>query len=193
MTRRPQLTITRLMLVVAALVVVLTVAAGMRRKRVVEALRDPVAVAGWTPSGLRLGDGRTVPLPGIRVLPASSSLLAEATSRGVEVGADGRVVGLLRVHHWCGNDPVREHVARVDLALLLEFLGEGQPAAPPIPGVASAARPGGRFSPYGWNISEYYEFRAWCELARDGRGVGWEKSIARRGAIMPPSLVSSGR
>ena len=39
-------------------------------------------------------------------------VLALGTKHGVEVGADGRVFGLVRVWHWCGNDPVGYHPGR---------------------------------------------------------------------------------
>ena len=35
-----------------------------------------------------------------------------ATASGVELAPDGRVYGLVRIHHWCGNDPVQTHIAR---------------------------------------------------------------------------------
>ena len=38
----------------------------------------------------------------------------------------GRVVGLVKVYHWCGNDPVRKQWARVDLTHLLMYLHKGQ-------------------------------------------------------------------
>ena len=79
----------------------------------IESLRNPVAVTKWSAEGLSLADGRTVHLLGLRSLPSQSAALAEVTKRGVELGTNGRVWGLVRVHHWCGNDPVREQTAVV--------------------------------------------------------------------------------
>jgi hypothetical protein len=79
--------------------------------RQIETLQHPVAVARWDSSALLLADGRTVQLPEITALPADSPALREATKRGVEIRQDGRVRALVRIHHGCGNDPVREHVA----------------------------------------------------------------------------------
>src|SRR5215216_7039928 len=90
--------------------------------RMVEKLHKPVAVTGWSDTGLHLADGRTLQLPGFRKLPAVSVALTEATKRGVEIAANGRVYGLVRVDHWCGNDAVREHIARVDVADVLNFV-----------------------------------------------------------------------
>jgi hypothetical protein len=84
--------------------------------------------------------------------------------RGVEIAPDGRVYGLVRVHHWCGNDPVREHIARVDLADAMMFLHIGQIDAP-VPEADSTAREGGgRFTERGWNISEYVQFLGWQSM-----------------------------
>src|SRR5580765_8080734 len=88
----------------------------------IDTLKSPIQVVGWSAQGLRLADSRLIQLPGFCELPVISDALTEATGRGVEVSPDGRVFGLVRIHHWCGNDPVRVHVVRVDLADLLTFL-----------------------------------------------------------------------
>ena len=127
----------------------------------IETLQNPVAVRNWNSDGLHLADGRTVQLPGLRSLPSDSPALAEATKRGVEVNADGRVWGLVRVHHWCGNDPVREHIARVDLADMMLFLRVGEPIAD-VPEAKFLVRvAGGRFSKWGWRIGEFLKFQSW--------------------------------
>lgn len=127
----------------------------------IEPLLNPVAVNKWSSDGLHLADGRTVQLPGVRLLPSESAALAEATKRGVELHADGRVWGLVRVHHWCGNDPVKLHVARVDLANMMMFLRIGEPIAS-IPEIDSfSATPGGTFTEMGWRIGEFMQFQAW--------------------------------
>lgn len=138
---------------------------------IIERLNSPIRVIGWTSEGLQLEDGRTIALPELVSLPASSAALSEATSRGVEIAADGRVYGLVRIDHWCGNDPVGEHIARIDLSLLLLFLGEGVPAgsvalSPPQP-------PGGAwgFSQWGWNESQHWSFEKWCRARAASAGV----------------------
>ena len=89
----------------------------------IESLQSPTAVKGWTEAGLLLDGGRTIQLPGFRSLPALSDALTEVVQRGVEVATNGRIFGLVKVHHWCGNDPVREHIAKVDISDMLLFLG----------------------------------------------------------------------
>jgi hypothetical protein len=59
---RPQLTIRRMMALVAIVAYLLACIAS---RRIVEELDSPVTVTGWCNQGLRLADGRTVPLPGI--------------------------------------------------------------------------------------------------------------------------------
>jgi len=134
-----------------------------------EKLQSPVAVTQWGPDGLYLADGRTVPLPGLRSLPVDSPALTEVTKRGVEVHADGRVMGLVRVHHWCGNDPVREHIARVDLSDMMTFLRVGEPVAS-VPEVEGLARePGGTFTEWGWRIGEFFQYQSWQSIKESAR------------------------
>ncbi len=128
---------------------------------IVEALRDPLPVRGWDAQGLYLGDGRSVALPGLRALPADSRALQECTRRGVEIDADGRVWGLVPIHHWCGNDPVRKHLARLDLAELLTYLQVGEPLTAPKNADQRVRVPGGQFSQHGWNVSEFYGYQTW--------------------------------
>ena len=129
--------------------------------RKIDKLQNPVAVLGWSSGGLRLADGRTVQLPGLRSLPSDSEALAEATKRGVEIRANGRVWGLVSVHHWCGNDPVREHVAKVDLSDMVMFLHVGEPVGPVPDMQYTAKESGGRFTEYGWNVGEFLMFQSW--------------------------------
>ena len=130
----------------------------------IETLQNPVAVDGWTPECLSLADGRTVHLPGLRSLPSQSAALTEATKRGVEVAPDGRVWGLVRVHHWCGNDRVREHIARVDLSEMMTFLRVGEPVASVPKAEPLPPQAGGTFSKSGWTIGEFLDFRAWQRI-----------------------------
>ena len=130
----------------------------------IESLQTPVAVKSWITNGFLLLDGHTIELPGLHSLPGESPALTEITKRGVEIAADGRVYGLVRVHHWCGNDPVREHIARVNISDAMMFLHVGQTAAPIPEPDFTAREKGGRFSEWGWNISEFMQFEAWQRL-----------------------------
>ena len=131
--------------------------------RKVDTLRSPIAVSGWTTQGLLLADGRTVQLPGFHTLPSESVALTEASKRGVEIATDGRVYGLVQVIHGCGNDPVREHIARVDVADLLMYLREGEWTTPPsAEALELAARErGGTLKNGGWEVSEFMMFQHW--------------------------------
>jgi hypothetical protein len=170
MMRAPRITVAKLMGMVAVCGMGLALIAYARKERMIETLASPVEVTGWTPTGLHLADGRSVMPRGMRSLPGASVALAEATKRGIELAGDGRTYGLVRVHHWCGNDPVGEHIARVDLALFLEYLGEEQASAPPVPELAGLNRQMGGFSGAGWYVGDYFSFRAWCGLVNDARG-----------------------
>jgi hypothetical protein len=142
----------------------------------IETLQNPVAVSKWSPDGLNLADGRTVRLPGLRSLPSNSAALTEATKRGVEVGADGRVWGLVRVHHWCGNDPVREHIVRVDLSDMMTFLRVGEPVGPVPAAELLNTEPGGTFTEWGWRIEEFLQFQSWQSISRASRAQHDETS-----------------
>ena len=130
----------------------------------IETLHHPVAVTSWGFDGLHLADGRTVQLPGFRSLPTNSVALTEATKHGVEINTGGRVCGLVQIHHWCGNDPVRKQLARVDLSDMMMFLRVGQTDAPVPEPDSTAKTPGGKFTKWGWNISEYVQFLGWQSM-----------------------------
>jgi hypothetical protein len=127
----------------------------------IEILHNAAVVTGWSSNGLNLADGRIVQVPGIHSLPGESEALSEAIKRGVEISADGRVLGLVRIHHWCGNDPVRVHIARVDLSDMMSFLRVGEPVAPVPESESLVTEPGGSFTEWGWRVGEFYQFQSW--------------------------------
>ena len=126
---------------------------------IVEKLHDPISVEGWTDRSLLLEDGRNIYVPGVSHLPKESAPLSEATKRGVEVANDGRIYGLVRINHWCGNDPVRYHLARIDIGHMLSFLGEQQDAS----NESADVEYGSSFTKWGWNMSEYVKYQQWLE------------------------------
>jgi len=130
----------------------------------IETLQNSVGVKRWSPDGLSLTDGRTLQLPGLRALPSQSAALTEVTKRGVEVGAKGRIYGLVRIHHWCGNDPVREHIAKVDIADMMTFLRVGQSTAPVPEPDYLVREAGGSFTEWGWRIEECLQFQSWQSM-----------------------------
>lgn len=127
---------------------------------VLETLVAPVSVRGWTRDALLLADGRELPLPGD--LHRNSILLAEVTRQGIEI-LNGRPIGLIRVWHWCGNDPIGRHVARVDLMDLLLYLAEEVEDD-------HVRVPKGFDLAFGWDTSEFRAFRAHQRL---GSAAGW--------------------
>jgi hypothetical protein len=125
---------------------------------VVESLRDPVWVKGWTRTALILQDGREVVLLERGDLRAFSVELAEVTGAGVEI-SDGDVIGMVRVHHWCGNDPVRGHDARISVPDLLRYLSTKSPARLSDGESPVMVR---RFSSRaGWDVDSFHSFRDW--------------------------------
>jgi hypothetical protein len=93
--------------------------------RIIESLAAPVDVAEFTPAGLRTVDGSWISLPGASGIEPPPAVLRDVKKYGVELAPDGSVSALVRVHRSCGNDPVRFHLARVDLSSLLLLIGPG--------------------------------------------------------------------
>jgi hypothetical protein len=88
-----------------------------------ERLDHPVLVKEWTDKNLVLADGRSVELPFIKRLPRINSVCLNALKHGVDVGQNGEVVGLLKVHRMCGNDPfvwIERRINLSDLAGLMD-------------------------------------------------------------------------
>jgi hypothetical protein len=140
----------------------------------IEMLHWPVDVVGWSPDGLMLANGRRVMPKGMRRLPVRSAGLTAAIRRDVEVHPDGRVVGLVRIWHWCGNDALQNDVRRIDLAHLLAYLREGEPISPFGTDESKPYKPGGAFGRSGWNVSEY---------------AGLKKVLRDRGLSVKPPLA----
>ncbi len=173
----PRLTIQRMMIGIAVLGFVLGLGLiFVRSGQIIEELNDPQRVLGWNSTGLILADGRTIPLLGIRELPPDSDVLSAAIDRGVEIAADGRVTGLLPCRHWCGNDRIKHHIARVDVADLLIFLKVVEfPLSPEIDQAEWHARrkPLDRWDP--GNFGEFRIFREW--LAREhSKELAWSSA-----------------
>lgn len=139
----------------------------------IEPLVNPVGVVSFEPTGLRLADGRLLVLKGVARVRTDSAVLREAVRDGVEVAPDGAVVGRVRVWHWCGNDPVREDVRRVDLALLAMYMhGDGAGGRPGLEemgfGEADQQESVGL---RGWSISAAMGYFDWIRL-RELEGAG---------------------
>jgi hypothetical protein len=136
-----------------------------------QTLHSRVQVKGWDENGLLLEDGRRVQLPGFTKLPLESAALAEAVSHGIQITSRGRVHGLVRI---------RTHESfrllwRVDIGLLLLFLGQGEPRRATLEEELSLLEqrgapydwflpqypPEGLFTADGWNVHEFRAFGKW--------------------------------
>ncbi len=144
----------KLLVVLSALALV-----GCARRSVLESLDHPSAVARIGDRGLVLQDGRAIEW-GFDV-PNAARLRAvqAAVAQGIEISDDGSAVGLILVHHTCGNDSIRTHWARVDVRKLLEFLPHASTANPRFEGDRSWSAP--QFGRYGWNVSQWDQFERW--------------------------------
>jgi len=138
------------------------------RQDLVETLDEPRTVASWTSVGFVLETGETVPIPGIDAIRPPSAILDEIARRGIEIDpVSQRVHGLLPVWHWCGNDPIGRHVARVDVESLVTYLAlRGDPEH------RSAAFDGmgcDSVGESGWNVSCFHGYNRWLEDTRSPR------------------------
>jgi hypothetical protein len=123
---------------------------------IIDELHDPQRVKGWNAKGLQLEDGRVVAMPDGVVLPEKSQLLEAATREGVEIDSAGRIFGLLRIWHWCGNDPTRNHIARIDIARLMEFVEQSNAKKSYWRGCDTVAEDG-------WDVDAFYGFEQWLD------------------------------
>jgi hypothetical protein len=130
-------------------------------KQIIETLDHPIIIKGWNSQGLIKADGRVLPIPGVKELPQDSVALSEFIQHGAELGTNGQVTVLAKIHHWCGNDTVNKHLARVNLSDALLFLRIGTPMVPVPEGEYLAVQSGGRFTEWGWNVSEFHSFQMW--------------------------------
>lgn len=89
---------------------------------VVDKLNSPKAVASIENDLIKTINGEILPLPKAELLGEHFRLSEDVLKNGVELTPSGEVFGLIRVHHWCGNDPVRYHLARVSLMSLVTML-----------------------------------------------------------------------
>lgn len=141
-------------------------ASGYPTVNIFETLTDPVVVIGGDEHGLLLADGRQVGLPGVARLPAASLMLDRATTGGVEVTTDGRVVGLLPIRHRCSSGPTCLREARVDLAHLVMYFGEVEVASEKLRAIGERKiHPAFEFSERGWWAASFEEFAAWSKRA----------------------------
>lgn len=91
---------------------------------ITDSLHSPKAVSAIDDHIIKTTDGGQIHLPYAARIRERPPLAEDILKHGVELSSSGEVYGLIRIHHWCGNDPVRYHLARVSLlslAALLEY------------------------------------------------------------------------
>jgi hypothetical protein len=87
-----------------------------------ERLHSPKDVASIEADAIVTTDGTRVALPNAALIRERPILAKDILERGIEVFPNGEIIGLFRIDHWYGNDPVRFHLARVNLASLTAHL-----------------------------------------------------------------------
>lgn len=127
------------------------------KKSIIEKLNNPVEVVGRDGASLLLKNGERAALVGVdELLPDSQTpYLNVAIAHGVE-RTSGRVVGLIPLHHWCGNDPIGKHLIRIDLANLVAYTCESRATSREM-----NRHDSGNLSEYGWRVGSYMAFKHW--------------------------------
>ena len=96
------------------------------RREIVERLADPIYPISIRKDGLVDPTGKVIMPARISSIPPLPDLIVRDLYKyGIEVRKDGTCVGLVQVHHWCGNDPVGFQLARVDIASLCVAVDNG--------------------------------------------------------------------
>jgi hypothetical protein len=88
----------------------------------IDELDNPKTVSQIYPHGILLQDGTLVELPYITEMPVKSPVFQAALKHGIEINQDGNVYGILKLWHYCGNDPIRLDLRKVNLSDLAAFL-----------------------------------------------------------------------
>ena len=165
-TRPPQFGMRTLLVSVLLCGVGFALIRSIPRTQIIESLNNPVSVQGWDKGAIILADGRRIALPDLSTLPESSEALAAATERGVEIDQHGQLYGLVDILHRCVHDPIRRHIARVNISRMLVFLGEGEPRRS-FAHDDGLVREGGRFDGGYWDSFEYHMFKWWSTAVSD--------------------------
>ncbi len=134
--------------------------------RQVDSLEHPIDVRSWDTEGLTLATGQRVPLPLGEGLPIPSLALAAATSHGIELDDKGEAFGLVQVHHWCGNDPVKFQLAKVNLRHFTAYVAGLERAhsmklARFTEGMEWPKAEAFIFGRHGWRIDWFHDFVSW--------------------------------
>lgn len=117
-------------------------------------LVTPVPVASVTADRIVFADGATREVVGIGNLVAACPSIRS----GVEMSTDGRIWGLVPIFHWCGNDPLQDHIERIPLDHLCRYFRD----EPSPDGVAGAFTRDGRL-----DKSVLLGFLAWSGIVWD--------------------------
>ncbi len=130
-------------------------------RRIVEKLNHTRKVTDITAAGFVTEDGDLIKVKYVSEIPTNLAVIRVAVANGIEVDAQGQTFGLLKIWHWCGNDPVRYHIARVNLSNLILASG-GKPDPGISQTVLNMAIPKNRemrYGEHGLNISDFYRIR----------------------------------
>lgn len=153
----------------------------------IERLKDPVKISEIKTDGLITADGRKLSIKHIQKIPTDLLALQDAVRDGIEVDSDGYLIGRLKIHHWCGNDLVRYHVARINLSWLLILSGESTDLAIPEDVIWKHDRVGLRYGKYGLRIEDYLNL----QMINDSVKLREDEPRATPNGSPPGSLKSA--
>lgn len=131
-----------------------------KNKEIIEELNSPAEVLEVTSTGFKLSDGRVILPKFIEKIPKDSQAVSDAIKYGIEIDEHGQCFGLIKVHHWCGNDSVKLHLARINLSCLI--ISEGGISSPDFKDhlvFANQTIEKTSYSDYGMAIEDFMQFR----------------------------------
>ncbi len=132
----------------------------------IETVQNMEQVQSVAGNVIRLGSGSDICLERLSYIP-TNKLISAVLGRGLRLD-NGKIVGLVRIHHWCGNDPIRYDVRRVDFELLCVYVD--RQCVTNCSFVSSRDTNTGTTSDtsihvtkHGWRYDEYVKFLSFCK------------------------------
>lgn len=97
-----------------------------RRIVIVESLKNPIKINGWTEDGFLLENGKLLKVPGIRRLPRHSRILSLVRQYGLEINKKNQIISLVNVHPRRGEANIILYTKKFNLSHMMMFYREGE-------------------------------------------------------------------
>ena len=134
----------------------------------IEKMSRPLPVHSTSGNVIQFSSGTVVCLDKLSYIP-TNALIQDVLKRGLSY-EDGKTLGLVTLHHWCGNDPVRYDVRRVDFELLCAYVDVRCLKGSEITndGFSPSCKTSMHYTKHGWRYEEYLKFLSGCRHGDQG-------------------------